>query len=89
MYVAGLCVAEEGFPISVDGVGVGGCGAEVCPCCAEVGGEADGDAEVGVGACGGVFGVVSEGAEDFSGGELEDVGVVDVVGIGGAGSYGA
>lgn len=66
LHAAGLGVAEERFPVSVDGVGVGGCGAEVCPCCAKVGGEADGDAEVGVGACGGGFRVVSVGAEDFS-----------------------
>lgn len=89
LYAAGLCVAEERFPVSVDGVGVGGGGAEVCPRFAAVGGDADGDAEVGVSSCIGVFGVVSVGAEDFSGGELEDVGVVDVVGVGGPGSYGA
>ncbi len=50
-------------------------------------GDADGDAEIGVGACGGVFGVAAEGAEDISGGELEDIGVVDVVGVGGAADY--
>ena len=31
--------------------------------------------------------MVSEGAEDFSGGELDDVGVVDVVCVGGAAGY--
>ena len=52
-----------------------------------VGGDGDGDAEVGVCACCGVFGVVAEGAEDVAGGELEDVGVVDVVGVGGTAGY--
>ncbi len=50
-------------------------------------GDADDDAEIGVGACGGVFGVVAKGAEDLAGGEGEDVGIVDVVGVGGAADY--
>lgn len=84
-----MCVAEEWLPVAVYGIGVGGWGAEIGPGLALVAGGADGDAVVGVGSCVGVFGVVSEGAEDFAGGELENVGVVDVGCVGGAGGYGA
>lgn len=48
---AGLGVAEKGFPVAVYGVGVGGWGAEIGPGLALVGGNADGDAVVGVCSC--------------------------------------
>ena len=65
-----MSVAEEGFPVAVNGTVVGGGGAEVGPGFALVAGYGDGDAEEGVGTVIGVFGVVAEGAEDFAGGEL-------------------
>lgn len=82
-------VAEEGFPVPGDGAGVGGCGAEVFPGFAVVVGDANVDAEEFVVSGAGVFVVVAVGAEDFSAGELEDVGVVEVGGVSGAGCYGA
>lgn len=78
--------AEVGFPVSGYGARVAGWLGEVAPGLAAVVRGGDCDAEEGVGACGGVFAVVPEGAEDAGGGggELDEEGVVDVVGIGGA-----
>lgn len=78
--------AEVGFPIALCGTGVAGRFGQEAPGAAVVVGVGDCDAEKGVGARGGVFAVVAEGAEDAfgGGGELDEEGVVDVVGVGGA-----
>ena len=57
-------VAEIWFPVAVDGSWVGSWLGEVGPGFAAVVRVGDCDAEEGVGARGGVFAVVSEGAED-------------------------
>ena len=80
-------VAQEGFPEAVHGARVCGRLAEEQPAFAQVVGVADGDAEVGVATVAGVFGVVPEGDDESAGGKLEDVGVVDVVGVGGTSGY--
>ena len=76
-------VPQEGLPEPCHGAWVCGGLAEEVPAFAEVVGVADGDAEVDVAAAVlRVFGVVAEGDEEPAGGELDDVGVVDVVGVG-------
>ena len=57
-------VAQEGLPESVDGAGVRGGLTEESPALAQVVRVADGDAEVGVFATAGVFGVVAEGDDE-------------------------
>lgn len=80
------CGAEVGFPVTRYGPWVAGGLGEVAPRFAAIVRGGDGGAEEGVGACDGIFAVIPESAEDAGGGagELEEVGVVDVVGIGGA-----
>ena len=80
------CGAEVGFPVAGDRPRVAGGLGEVAPRFAAVIGGGDGYSEEGVGASDGIFAVVPESAEDAGGGggELEEVGVVDVVGIRGA-----
>lgn len=58
------------------------CLAQERPVPAAVVGVGESDAEEGVGACGGVFVVVAVGDDEPARGELEGVGVVDVVGVG-------
>lgn len=80
------CGAEVWFPVAGDRPRVAGGLGEVAPRFAAVIGGGDGDAKESVDAGDGIFAVVPERADDAGrgAGELEEVGVVDVVGIGGA-----